>query len=472
MWPTKAREFTVATHWEVLEHANNHNESTEQSIVIISFSCPEASNMRPNVSSQFVRANLFVSLYILQPISVMIGTEMKVHCQFTRLLSFDLAGIIPQQFSNAITNQQANLPVIISDYLHNNPLDFVPMNHNDNGMVLSNELLVSNVINVLRESHMDDNHIEKDVSIAAAESSIANVSSKKDTQTLSYRHTHPSWNLQLITFLIPIILHWIMTSVQMTGSGLVFCIVSFLVVRTIVIWHIGDAIIYKQQIHPSIVSHVTCRLRIDLKGILRYISNKNEERDEMRIKRADISAIHIVASALAHGLKKEPLLLTRKVSIPWLLIRRVINVSNEPIDVSISENGGDIVTLPAVDHCTIQQIADCQKHMDNNSKIGRCLILAMSSYDEGDMTTDAAPMHEDVTVVAVLGGVHLERSDNPHSQVNPKPYLNISLTISGTHQTVDLVTCRRFADEVRKLLLYPEICENMYSGTPLKLKSA
>jgi START domain len=470
VWPTKAREFTVATHWEVMEHGNNNNnEPTEQSIMILSFSCNEANNMHPNVSSQFVRANLFVSLYILQPVSVMVGTEMKIHCQFTRLLSFDLAGNIPQQLSNAITNQQANLPAVISDYLHNNPLDFEPRDHDENGKVLSNELLVSSVINQLRESHIDDNNTDNNAS-GAGESSIATVPSK-DTHTPSYSHTLPSWKVQLITFLAPIFVHWAIVSVHMTGSGLIFCIVTFVVLRTVVIWHTGDEIISKQP-NPSIVSHVTCRLRIDLKGILRYISNKNEERDEMRSRRASISAIHIVASALAHGLKKEPLLLTRKVSIPWLFIRRVVDASNEPIDISISENGGDIVTVTAVDRRTIQQIADCQKHTDCIGRVGRCLILAMSNYNEGDMTTDAAPMHEEVTVVAVLGGVHLERNGTVHSQVNPKPYLNISLTISGTHQSVDLVTCRRFADEVRKLLLYPEICENMYNGTPLKLKCA
>ena len=121
-------------------------------VVIVSFSCDEASRLRPNVSSQLVRANLFVSLYILQPVSVVVGTETQIHCQFTRLLSFDLAGNIPQQLSNAISNQQANLPAIISDYMHNNPSDFSggSFRHFDGLKKLSNELLVSSVIHQLK----------------------------------------------------------------------------------------------------------------------------------------------------------------------------------------------------------------------------------------------------------------------------------------------------------------------------------
>lgn len=459
VWPTKAREFTVATHWEVLSPGHN-NDSSAPSIVIVSFSCDEASRLRPNVSFQRVRAHLFVSLYILQPVSVVVGSETQIHCQFTRLLSFDLAGNIPQQLSNAISHQQANLPAIISNYIHDNPSEF-PDSIVDNGKVLSNELLVGSVIQPLKPDPFE-NH---DTSVVAGTDATVHLASP------SYSRTLPSWHVQLFTLFVPVFLHWMMSSLHLVGSGLAFCLAAFYVIRTIVLWHIGDEIRRKKE-NPSIISHVTCRLRIDLKGILRYISNKHEERDEMNSTHPDISAIHIVASALAHALKKEPLLLTRKVSIPWFFIRRVVDASNEPIDVSICENGGDVVTLPYVDRRTIQQIAESQKisYMGNN--LGKCLILAMSNYDEGDVTTDAAPMHDDVTVVAVLGGVHLERNGATQSQLNPKPYLNISLTIVGTHQSVDLVTCRRFADEVAKLLQYPEICENMCNGSPLKRKNS
>ncbi len=437
----------------------------DNSIVMVSFSCDEASRQRPP-SQQFVRANLFVSLYVLQPV---VGANATTHCQFTRLVSFDLAGNIPQQFSNAISQQQANLPAVISKYLHEHRSDFGP----DTAEAISNEFLVSTVINQLRQSHLNENPISHTNESREAESSSNSYHEPPATVASRARRTRtlPSLPLQLITLLTPIFVHWAMSSVDMVGSGILFCFLAILAVRTIVIWHIGDAIVSQKE-NTSIISHVTCRLRIDVKGILRYISNQHEERNEMKSKHSDISVIHLVASALAHALKKEPLLLTRRVSIPWLLIQRVVDASNEPIDVSISENGGDVVTLPGVDRRTIQQIADCQKCTENTGKVGKCLILAMSNYDEGDMTTDAAPMHKDVTVVAVLGGVHLERNGTMNSQTNPKPYLNISLTIAGTHQSVDLVTCRRFADEVRKLLLYPERCENLSNGSPVKLKTA
>ena len=460
------------THWQVMElpPPDQERDSTavpdSKSIVILSFSCHEASRQRPP-SQQLVRAHLFVSLYILQPVPVVGANNTTTHCQFTRLLSFDLAGNIPQQFSNAICHQQANLPAVISKYLHEHRSDFGP----DTAEALSNEFLVSTVIKPLRQSHIDENPITSEPREAGPSSNMCH--EPQATAASRARHTRilPSLPLQLIALWTPIFLHWAMSSGDMVGSGVISCFLVFVAIRTIVIWHIGDAIVDQKE-STAIISHVTCRLRIDVKGILRYISNQQEERNEMKSKHADISVIHIVASALANALKKEPLLLTRKVSIPWLLIQRVVDASKEPIDVSISENGGDVVTLSGVVRRNIQKIADCHKDTDHTSKVGKCLILAMSHYDEGDMTTDAAPMKKDLTVVAVLGGVHLERSGTTNSQTNPKPYLNLSLTVTGTDQSVDLVTCRRFADEVRKLLLYPEMCENASNGSPVKLKTA
>jgi hypothetical protein len=432
----------------------------ERAIVILSFSCPEASCLRRE-SSQHVRANLLVSAYLLRP-HLRNGSE---YCHVIRILSFDLAGHMNQQLSNIICTQQANIPSIIAEYLQLRPSAI------DNGEVadLGPELLVSRVINFLpgAASSSDSSRISPvhpcQVDGAKAESAV-----------VAKFSTKPALELQFLVLSLPVLVHWALYRFDVASAGFVFCVSAFFAVRQVVCWYIGHPLIQNED--PSVIGPVTCRFQVDLKGILRFISNKKEERVEMKSQHADISVVHIVARALALSLKKEPILHTRKVSIPWLFINRVVDASREHVDVSVSENGGGIVTLTTVDQQCIQEIADlhaaADKRTDKTNKVGNCLILSMSNYDEGDMITDAVPFHQAVTVVAVLGGVHLERKEN--SQVRssgtkdpPKPVLSISLTITGSHQSADIVLCRRFADEVRKLLVYPEICENLDSPVPM-----
>jgi hypothetical protein len=439
----------------------------ERAIAILSFSCDEASMLRP-VSTQYIRANLFVSLYLLRPIV----QNNHEYCHLTRILSFDLGGNINQHLSNAICTQQANLPVVIAEYLLHNPSNL----NNNLGPLLTNESLVSKVFHPLHETPDTDIVPNGIQGISSATATCGPANSVPSKKVINPATVHiPAVELQFITLMSPVIVYWLFDHFNVAGTGFIFCCCAFLSIRQVVCWHIGNPL--AQNDDPSVLGPVTCRFRVDLKGILRFISNRKEERLEMKSNRTDISIVHIVASALAHAFKKEPLLHTRKVSIPWLLIHRIVDASTEPVNVSVSENAGGIVTLPCADQYSIQDIADLHRaadaRTDKTHQVGQCLILAMSNYDEGDMITDAAPLHRDVTVVAVLGGVHLERSEklqpknNNGRKESPKPVLSLSLTIAGTHQSADIVTCRRFADEVRKLLVYPEICEKMDS--PVKV---
>jgi len=80
----------------------------------------------------------------------------------------------------------------------------------------------------------------------------------------------------------------------------------------------------------------------------------------------------------------------------------------------------------------------------------------------------ASVHHSSVTVVAVIGGVRLDYGSRlPHSRsqrrtpstTSARPVLHLSLTIRCPHQT-DIVACRRFAEDVQKLLQFPEMCDD------------
>lgn len=438
----------MATHWKIVERGD------ERAIAVVSFSCPEAGALRPP-APRHVRADLIVSMYLLRPIF----HDDEEKCRLTRLVSFDLAGTVHQHLSNVVSTQQASLPAVIEEYFQRHE----PVVENRYRGLLSNESVVTTVIKRLKQKTANGLHD------MARPSSTLNMDDDCDNDADNIDSSvgrSPPLEAQAVVLLAPSLLHYLMNFFRVPFATLGFCFCAFLAIRRVVIWHLGETLPLSDEAH--VLGPVTCRFAVPLKGVLRFIANKREERDELSNSHADVSIVHIVACALARALKKETTLHIRRVSIPWLLIDKVVHASSEPVDVSVSENGGGIVTLKGVDSQTIQDIADglsaAEDRTNKTKEVGQCLVLAVSNDGQSEMVTDAAPVHRNIAVVAVVGGVHLEhppqapRSSGVNS-MSPCPVLSLSLTITG-HRHTDIVTCRRFADEVRKLLVYPEICDS------------
>jgi START domain len=455
VWPTKAREFTVATHWEVV------GKGDERALTVISFSCPEADELRP-VAAKRVRANLFVSMYLIRPLS----DRNDDQCHITRLLSFDLAGGMNQQLSNVIIAQQANLPSVVTEFLQRHE----PVVENRYRGALSNETVVWSVIDRLGANSSTPNGIRRPPSplALASESIIIDDDDNSSNHPSPRTQTNakiPAVESQAIALLAPVFLFHLGSLIGVPLIYLLFCITAFLAVRQVTIWHLGRPVPLSDD--TCAVDKVTCRFSVDLKGVLRFIANKREEREESVHSSAEVSVVHIVASALARSLQRFPMLHQSRRKIPWLWIDILVDASADPIDVSFSENGGGIVTLRDIGKKNVQEIADelatAEESTDKSNKLGPCLVLSMSDFEDSGITIDATPSNPEVKIVAVVGGVRLERdvgsarSNNRKSQP-PRPLLSLSLTITASEHA-DVTTCRRFAEEVHKFLQFPEMCD-------------
>jgi hypothetical protein len=403
-------------------------------------------------------------MYLLRSVTSSQNSENMEQCHFTRFLSLDLGGSVSKQLSNVISSQQAAIPKVITDHLSQNEPSVDPRYRG----LLTNETVTSSVIRQLKKPHGGPLTVPPQVQRPPSPQSTdessdqADLASKATAKVVRF----PSLETQAFLLLAPVLVYWLMVRCQMHGAALLFSVSSFVAIRQVVLCHIGDAAPSCDE--QMLLGPVTCRFVVELKGVLRYIANKKEEREEWKTGSADVSVVHIVASALARALVKEPALRGRRVVIPWLLINRVIDASSEAVDVSISENGGGPVTLKSVDGLKIQDIANChaaaEEQTNSTEAVGQCMVLSSSSYGESEMVTDAAPVHRNVSVVAILGGVHLEHPTKPsrasgEKKATPRPVLSMSLTITRQQQA-DIVTCRRFAGEVRKLLAYPEMCDS------------
>lgn len=445
----------MATHWEVV------GKGDERAIAIISFSCPEASALRPE-TPKHVRANLFVSMYLLRPTPSRDLRNGNEQCHFTRYLSFDLAGTVNTHLSNAITIQQATIPVIITEFLQRTE----PTVEDRYNGLLTNETVVNSVIKHTAHGSTTIGSLPllRPPSPLSGEDDLCHPKLAYDIEHGNGRV--PSVESQAIVLFAPVVLYYILDFCIIPGAALSFCIAGFLAIRQVVLWFVGEAMSLSDE--QSFLGPVTCRFSVDLKGIHRFIANKKEEQDELNNGNTEISLVHIVACSLARALKKEPTLICRRIVIPWLWIDRVVDRRFDPVNVSVSENGSGLVTLKNVDVRKVQSLANDLAAADRRTNATRdicqCLVISSSSVDS-EMVTEAAPVQRDVCVVAIIGGIRMERMSKPRRNngtngESRRPFLSLSLTISRQQQQSDIVTCRRFAGEVRKLLAYPEILES------------
>jgi len=448
VWPASAREFAVVTHWQVVKKGD------EKAIAVISFSCPEADQLR-EVGDGFVRGKLHVNLSLLRS-----AGRHRDRCRYTRILSFNLGGGVSSHFSNVVISQQANFPSLASELLQRTePVPeprFVGGIANDDALIRD----ITGRLDAFREGgkfsrRFDDDAIRRS-SVATSKHDADGFDTSDSKQGKSHGEDFPQIEKVGLLLLTPLLLYYGAIYVSGPYPSLWFLVSAFFAVREVVLLHEGEAVPWKKN--RPLIGPITWHFRVDLKGVLRFINNKKEEREELQTGVSEISFVHILACAVATALKDEDQLNVRRVSIPSLLLDNFVDGRSKPISVSIQEKTNELITLGNVDTCNVQTLADEMADAgvaDTGSAPGSILILAAPNYDGGGIEASVIPAHPNVRVVAVIGGVHMESMAN---RKGSRPVLSLSITVAKAPR-VDFVSCRRLIEDVRKLLQFPEMCD-------------
>jgi hypothetical protein len=463
--PSRAREFTVVRHWQVVRVDNHHTNDTDEpnaaapALCLYSSSRPPETSVLVRPAPDPVRATRHVSMYVLRPVA---GTTQ---CHLTHFVSWDLDGSTATSSSSSnhariMLAQQANLPAVMAEYLHRHEPGALQLRG-----PLTNAAVVEQVI-----KRPNKKAVRRRLTFTEGESFVVDDNKKSfvDRATSDTRQA-TSLESQAVLLLGPLVLYFMFKTFSLLSDWafVIFCSTCFTAVRQVVLLHIGEVLPKREDGNCCpLLGPVTCRFTVDLKGVLRFIANKKEERDEQQQHSAhgdEVSVVHLVATAVAKAWSKEKELRLRRVCYPMLLIDELVDVSSTPVNVSVSENAGGVVTLEGVDRRTVQSVADelnkAEHEYDRTKKLGECLILATPDSDESEMETDAAALPPDVAVVAVVGGVRMEQASARRNwSTRPPMLLSVSLTVSIPHLT-DVVGCRRYAEEVKKLLQFPEMCD-------------
>lgn len=446
VWPVAAREFAVAVHWQVVEWKSG------PAIVAYSFSCPEADQAVPEIKLGTVRAKLIINFGIIE--------ARNAGSRWTRIASFDLMGGISQSLSNVVLMQQSAMPELLVNYFEQS---HVP----NPTSILSNDAIREKIIGPILG--VPDYCIRRQLEFFPPVPESPDVTSlSEETEQCVHKELPsqpPTLQAEAVILLAPLFGYQILSSVHLDNLAFwSFCIALWFSIRQIVYLHLvrGPILSRGLGLEPPLTSTVTCRISVPAKGIHRYLANAKEDKEERRLFHHDITYVHLVILAVAKALAKEKQMCARRHCIPWLMIDTTVDISLEPITVSVSENGGSVIHLENAQGRSVQSIADELTEAENNrdrgyfsageSKLGHCLVLA--SHDENLATVDAAVSpRPEVGVVAVVGGLQ-ERVDG-----NMPNILTVSLTIA-VPISADVSACRRYAADVQKHLQFPELCDD------------
>ena len=249
---------------------------------------------------------------------------------------------------------------------------------------------------------------------------------------------------------------------------------------------------------------ITCRIAVDLRGVLRFIGNKREERTPLRGAENNLSSLshvsvtHIVAKAVAAAISEVAPELNCRYSTFSLLGLEGWYQNQGGVTVSVvSTSSQSVSTIKKADDCTVQEIADQvwksqsketeraagipswdQKAMgeyasnilsflinlfsvaEKEACSSSCIIYTSPDSENNEVDIDVAPRPESgaAPIVVVVGGVRvIDRDPRNASRQSRRPMLSVSITIDCPMSSI--AVCRKFAEKVQTLIQFPEMCE-------------
>jgi hypothetical protein len=469
VWPTSSREFAVCTHWQIVQREQQQNG--KNAILMVSFSCPESDAIRAVADGQ-VRGQAIVSMVLLEDIIADNGG--RVSCQATRIVSFDLGGSMSLHLTNIVVAQQAGLLTVVEDYLQRNEPDSpecyrLPLTYDNAWQHVVARVAKPKLLATM--NHNGNGPIDPVGEMFAVNgdgSSSASSHKRSGVAPLSplCNELLPSLEQQAMVLLAPVLLHKLALICGLPGSSLVFVLSVFCALRQVVLMHLGAHLGHSAMA----VNTVTCRFWVDPKGMQRFVANKREEREELQSKKTMevIQPLHLVVSAVARALQVSNQICRQRVQYSMLFIDRVVSTYKGSVDVTVVEND-QCLTVRNV--TTAQSVTDIAKSLTASiatsspyyRRCGQCLVVALDDSENSQLIFDATSENRDIVVIAVIQGLRKIDGGSPSVALRRGRgstfKVAVSLTIQGQSESL-IQDAKAFAQELQKMLQFPEICEN------------
>lgn len=515
VWPTSPRDFAVVIHWQALQR-QLADGTTEEALVILAFSCLEAENLR-KPSMPHIRATLHASFYLLRLVPPPANNDKAIaKCRMTRILSYDLGGSLPRNLTTTVLMQQACVPAILSKHLAQvEPSPDQRLCSHGVGL-LNNENVIADVVEMIIQRSQPAlasgacRNLNLDQSAPDINAAKAGIESHREPEE------RKEWSAQATaaSLLMPLLLHRLASTASflIVSEGeefwfmhpsSIFLFFAFVTARLLLLpFFFGEELSDSARVQRYEEGTTAFRFNVELQGVLRFIRIALEEKREPGASKAkqasaEVSIVHIVAIALARVMQNNSDCWNcRRVSIPFLFKDGLFRYPSSQLDVSLSFASGRLVCLNNFAFGDVQTVADAmlgsEQHqsaadtltvegilssfchlMDCGHRHGQCLIILTETdpedacarskiNDAGGVQITTLKMPNGVDVAVTIVGVGLQRSSisvgSPPRAFSPKPTLSLLLTIN-TSSVLDTARIVHFAEDLQKLIRFPELCE-------------
>lgn len=439
VWPTSPRDFCSTAHWQVV-----HNEGEDQdAVVMVAFSCPEADNLREGDASH-VRGSLHASMSLWRALP-------NGKCVHSRIIAYDLNGHIPKKITNTILKQQATLPHTLDHYLHN--------------LKESGQLQVAT--NLEYETLLEILQKNTRVSMAISDDKIQDLSQSLEIPSSQVELPSPEpepltlWKESFV-LLSPILLHRVMSLLHIRHmDAFVFFASALLCVRWVILQHLVRKFTCLPKeysgisIGDDVDGRTTCQFDVNLDGVQRFVLN--EETAKIDLDEEDRTAVessHVFLRCVSKAMQRNPGLVARTIpSFPPVYIPEVVwyNGTKSPI------------WLPGEYQTSIQQIADyvvgCPDQQLNEKLLYQFLLGPACQVWTSRAVLDADNMDlhpVDSKMSSPICASFTQKKANTSN----RRHLAATVTVCLTFQSNDSKLCSAFAEDIKQMIQFPEMCDS------------
>jgi len=534
--PLFPRSVACFLHWRCLRQGN------ERAILVVGGSCPQASqawnraeennaNGRGTKAQMNKESKLYISMVLVQP------KPQSSSILYSRIVALD--PVVPSWVSNMaqpfVVQPQIKQPKEILQYLQRlrqsreEPFLFSAIRSISTAaasIVLDEEWLTQHCLPTSDVMERERPTSTNPFSVASSEEGDK-LDLEEESDALPSRTSiveAPSFVWQASCLFAPIILYHALkiTSGYLNESLLsmapnfpffMFLVAAWWSLRHWVLAHykISPTNLKNRSTIPPVISSMTCRFPVQVKGALRYISNQKEEQllrsspggslapesdangssvDFKEGMMASVSMVHIVASAVAKvwskHLESQSNSRLCRLCVPWFAIdeRYIVNPDKNSVHVAIVAPGpreANTVIIQQANALSVQDIADRQEIAKQSSSLAAhnhmepdcAVVLSLNNYSTTPTAAtstatewNALPQGS-TQVVVTIGGLEWEQPPEVESTRRSKagkdskiaerqPVLSLSLTVR--HENAAWVASQ-IVPELQTLLQFPEMCD-------------
>jgi len=254
--------------------------------------------------------------------------------------------------------------------------------------------------------------------------------------------------------LVPLLLYKIISLISVRLGSLLFVIASLIALRSVILQQLLTVLRVmpsgKEQNTNELTTGngaTTCHFTVDLKGVLRFLANEKEAKNQLGRSGSEILMSHILVRSVGKAMGQLPHLVSRKYpTLPALYsVDVVLHDHNTKHSYWVSD-ADEMSVQDIADFFTVADPLAAPKSLWQSVVGASCHIFTTPDSDHSQV--DLGLNLRDIPITVCVSGIRLETDTK-------SPSLSVAINIQST----DIESSRMFAEAIQQLIQFPEMLE-------------